>query len=130
MTHTDTLTNLTLDETIDLHLEAYAEPDPARRAALLEQVWTRDGQLFDPPFDGVGPVGIAQLVDVVLEHYPAHHFERTTAVDSHHGFARYGWSLVAADGAVGTSGTDVVTVDDDGHLVQVVGFFGDLPPRS
>jgi hypothetical protein len=130
MTHTDTLTNLTLDETIDLHLEAYAEPDPARRTTLLGQAWTQHGQLFDPPFDGVGPAGIAALVDVVLEHYPAHHFERTTAVDSHHGFARYGWSLVAADGAVGTTGTDVVTVDDDGRLVQVIGFFGDLQPRS
>jgi hypothetical protein len=130
MTPTTALNNMTLDDTIDLHLEAYAEPDPTRRSALLDQVWTRDGQLFDPPFDGTGPAAIAALVDVVLEHYPAHHFERTTTVDSHHDFARYGWALVGADGVVGASGTDVVTVDDSGRLARIVGFFGDLQPRS
>jgi hypothetical protein len=122
MTHTMTLTN-----TIDTHLEAYAEPDPARRAELIGQVWAADGQLFDPPFDGTGTTAIAALTNVVLEHYPAHHFERTTAVDEHHGFARYGWSLIAADGTVAVTGTDVVTVGEDGRLDRIVGFFGDLP---
>jgi len=117
-----------LESTVDAHLAGYCEPDAARRLALLSEAWSPDGRLFDPPFDGTGPDGIAALVDAVLEHYPAHTFRRTSAVDAHHTFARYGWELVAPDGTVAVAGTDVVTVADDGRIDTVVGFFGDLPP--
>ena len=64
----------------------------------------------------------------MLEHYPAHTFRRTTGVDAHHTYARYGWELVAPDGTVAVAGTDVVTLDADGRIATIVGFFGDLPP--
>ena len=57
----------------------------------------------------------------------AHTFRRTTGIDEHHGVARYGWELVAADGAVAVGGTDIAEIGDDGRLVRVTGFFGDLP---
>ena len=125
MTHTMTLT-----DTIDTHLRAYAEPDPGVRAGLIAQIWADDGQLFDPPFDGTGRDAIAGLTDVVLEHYPAHTFQRTTTIDEHHGFARYGWALTGADGTVAVTGIDVATLDDQGRLTRVVGFFGDLVPAD
>jgi hypothetical protein len=121
-------TQTTLHDTIDTHLRAYAEPDPTLRADLIGQVWAADGRLFDPPFDGTGPAAITALGDVLLQHYPAHRFERTTAVDEHHGFARYGWALIGPDGAAAVTGTDIATVGDDGRLAQVVGFFGDPAP--
>jgi hypothetical protein len=111
---------------VDLHLRAYCEPDAARRAALVAQAWSADGVLIDPPFDGTGHDGIAAMADVVLTHYPAHTFRRTTAVDAHHTFARYGWSLEAPDGTIAVTGTDVVEMDDDGRLQRIVGFFGEL----
>ena len=80
---TDT-TLVDLESTVDAHLAGYCEPDAARRLALLTQAWSPDGRLFDPPFDGTGPDGIAALVDAVLEHYPAHTFRRTSGVDAHH----------------------------------------------
>ena len=89
-----------LSTTIDTHLAAYCEPDAERRAALVAKVWS--------------------------PHYPGHTFRRTTAVDEHHGYARYGWALVAADGTVAVAGTDIATLDGDGRLVKVVGFFGEL----
>lgn len=110
---------------IDTHLVAYAEPDAERRLQLLTDVWAADGQLLDPPFDGSGIDAISGLTDAVLAHYPGHAFRRTTAVDEHHTFARYGWDLVAPDGTVAVSGTDVVEVDD-GRIVRIVGFFGEL----
>ena len=51
---------------------------------------------------------------------------RGMSLDEHHGYARYGWALVAADGTVAVAGTDIATLDDDGRLVKVVGFFGEL----
>jgi hypothetical protein len=115
-----------LTTTVDTHLAAYCEPDAERRAALVAQVWSPQGQLVDPPMEGEGLEAIASLGDVVVTHYPGHTFRRTTTVDEHHGYARYGWALVAPDGTVAVTGTDVVTVDPDGRLVKIVGFFGDL----
>ena len=115
------LTNL-----IDTHLAAYCDADADRRAALVAEVWSTDGSLIDPPFDGTGREAIAAMTDVVLAHYPGHAFRRTTVVDAHHKFARYGWELVASDGAVAISGTDVVELAADGRLGRIIGFFGDL----
>lgn len=112
--------------TIDTHLAAYCEPDPARRGGLIAAAWAEGGTLVDPPFDGTGRAGIAALTGQVLAHYPDHRFRRNTAVDAHHGLARYGWELVAPDGSAAVTGTDVVETDDDGRLVRVVRFFGDL----
>lgn len=126
---TDTTAPTETAALVDTHLEAYAEPDRARRTELLAQVWADDGQLLDPPFDGTGIAAIADLVDTVLEHFPGHAFRRTTAVDEHHAYARYGWELVGPDGTVAVGGTDVAEIVD-GRIVRVVGFFGDLADRD
>ncbi len=127
MSNTDTTQDtVSMTATIELHLEAYALADRARREALVAACWNIDGVLFDPPLAGRGHVEINGLADVVLTHYAGHHFQRTTAVDAHHGFARYGWDLVGPDGTVAVSGTDFVEFDDDGKLLRVVGFFGAL----
>jgi hypothetical protein len=116
--------------TIDLHLEAYALADRDRRQALVAAGWNTDGVLLDPPFAGRGHAEINGLADIVLTHYADHHFQRITAVDTHHGFARYGWDLVGPDGTVAVSGTDFVEFDDDSKLLRVVGFFGALDQRD
>jgi hypothetical protein len=112
--------------TIDNHLAGYCEPDAARRTELLGTAWTSTGELIDPPMAGNGVEEIAGLADTVLTHYPDHRFQRTTAVDEHHGFARYGWSLVSPDGTAAVTGFDFARVDGEGKLLQVIGFFGDL----
>src|SRR5688500_18153652 len=102
---TDTALDLDMmTAAIDTHLEAYGEPDGTRRADLVARVWAADGELIDPPIDGRGHDGIAGLGDVVHAHYAGHTFRRTSAVDAHHGVARYSWALVAADGGVTLTG--------------------------
>src|SRR5690242_8819676 len=110
----DTTTTTDLATTIDAHLAAYGEPDAATRADLVRRIWSADGQLLDPPIEGAGHDGIAALGDIVQAHYAGHTFRRTSAVDTHHGFARYAWDLVAPDGSVAISGLDVAEVGDDG----------------
>jgi len=128
MTTIDNATE-SVTQTIDSHLEAYALADADRRGALVAANWNADGELFDPPFSGRGHAEIAAMTDVVLTHYAGHRFTRTTTVDIHHGYARYGWDLVAPDGAVAVSGTDFVQFDEGGKLARIVGFFGALEPR-
>ncbi len=131
MTTTDTTTNTpgaSPDGIIDAHLEAYALADTDRRDALVAANWNIDGELLDPPLEGRGRAEISALADAVLAHFPEHRFVRITAVDAHHGFARYGWELVGPDGVVAVNGTDVVQFDEAGKLLRIVGFFGPLEP--
>ena len=114
-----------LTETIDTYLEAYGETDPTRRATLIAQAWATDGKLIDPPLDAAGHDGIDGMFVAVQGQFPGHTFRRSTELDAHHGFARYGWQLVAADGSVTLAGTDIAEVDDNGRLVRVTGFFGE-----
>ncbi|MEY2582452.1 MAG: hypothetical protein QOE09_2301 [Ilumatobacteraceae bacterium] len=114
------------DTTIDQHLQAYAMADVDRRTALIAGAWNSEGELLDPPLEGRGHAEIGALADVVLTHYAGHRFVRTTAVDSHHGFARYGWELAGPDGSVAVSGIDVAQFDQAGKLLRIVGFFGPL----
>jgi hypothetical protein len=124
----NTTTTTDLATLVDTHLAAYCEPDPAKRATLVAAVWAPDGRLLDPPFDGEGHDGIAAMADAVLTHYAGHRFERTTAIDEHHGIARYGWALVDPEGTPAVTGTDVVELSTDGTISRIVGFFGDLAP--
>jgi len=128
MTTTENTT--TIVDTIDMHLQAYAMADANRRDELVAAAWNADGELLDPPLEGRGRAEISALADVVLTHYAGHRFVRTTAVDAHHGFARYGWNLTAPDGTVAVSGIDVAQFDDDGKLLRIVGFFGPLEPLA
>jgi hypothetical protein len=117
----------TTPTTVDTHLDAYAEPDPARRDRLIATVWAEDGQLIDPPLDAAGREGISGMAATVQSLYPGHTFRRTSAVDAHHGLARFEWALVAPDGTEAATRLDVVEIGDDGLLRRVVGFMGPIP---
>jgi hypothetical protein len=121
-------TTTSIDTLIDANLTAYGNPDAASRQAQLAAVWTADGSLIDPPIDGTGLAGIDQMMAAVQGQFPGHTFRRTSAIDTHHGLARYSWELVGGDGAVALTGLDVAEVTADGKLARVVGFLGDLQP--
>ena len=115
---------------IDLYLQAYNERDAARRVTLIEQAFQPEAHLFDPPIEGAGHDGINEMFATVQGMFADHKFRRSTGIDAHHGIARYGWELVAADGTVALAGMDVAVVGGDGKLNRVAGFFGDLPARE
>jgi len=120
----------TIEATIDANLEAYLEPDSDRRVRLIKDVWASEGHLFEPPLDAKGHEAINEMFVTVQGMFPGHTFRRTSAVDAHHGIARYGWEMLAADGSVALTGMDVAVVDAEGKLTRIAGFFGDLPARD
>ena len=126
---TDTINPTELATAIDTYLAGYCEPDPDARAALIAAAWMPDGELLDPPLAGRGHAELGTLTDAVLAHYPGHTFRRSSAIDAHHGRARFTWELVAPDGAVAVVGTDFVELTDAGTIQRVVGFFGPLAPN-
>ena len=116
--------------TVDLYLSAYNEKDAPTRMGLLEQAFSADGRLIDPPLDGVGREGISDMMGAVHQQFPGHSFRRTSAVDEHHGHLRYGWELLDPAGTVALTGMDVAEIDSKGQLVRVVGFFGPMPAAA
>jgi hypothetical protein len=116
-----------VETTIERWFTALNETDGSRRAPLVEQAWTPDGQWVDPPFEGQGHEAINGMVDAIYQQFPDHRFRRASAIDAHHDSLRIGWELVSPDGEVAVAGTDVGVLDGDGRLARVTGFFGPLP---
>ena len=116
-----------LTTVIDAWLEAFAEEDVERRTKLIEQAWSPEGRLVDPPLEGEGYGGLSEAADLVHTHYAGHTFRRVSGIDTHHEFVRYGWELVGPDGNPVIAGIDVGEVAPDGRLRKITGFFGDLP---
>jgi hypothetical protein len=123
--NTDLPTRTTM---IDLYLDAYGEPDPVRRRALIERCFDADAVLADPPMDAVGHDALDGMFAAVQGQFPGHRFERTSGVDAHHDAARYEWRLSAPDGTAVLAGTDVVRFTPTDTIASVVGFFGPTPP--
>ena len=52
---------------------------------------------------------------------------RTSAVDVHHGVARFAWHVVQADGTALPEGIDIAFISADGSRIErVIGFFGPI----
>lgn len=115
-----------ITETVDTYLAMWNEEDAERRAALISAAWAPGGRYVDPLLEADGHAALREMVAGVHAHYPGHRFQRTTAIDTHHDEVRFGWQLVAPDGAVTVAGIDVGTLGADGKLTRITGFFGDL----
>lgn len=115
---------------IDTYLAAYGEPDTTKRAELVADAFAVDATLADPPFSATGHVELSASFAEVQAQFPQHRFTRTSAVDHHHGTARFTWSLDASDGSTAVAGTDFVRFGPEGKIESVAGFFGDLEPTA
>jgi len=104
------------------YLAAWNEPDPARRHALVAALWSPQGRYADPLMSGQGHEGIARMIEAARAQFPGLRFTPRGQADGHGPFARFSWSLGPAGGAAVAGGTDVVRLDDDGRLVEVIGF--------
>jgi len=123
---TEAATTETATAAVAAYLEAWNEPDAAKRAPLIEAVWAADGQLIDPPFAVQGQAAIVEAMSGVHEQYPGHRFRQVSAVDAHHDQFRYAWEFVSPGGEVVLAGTDTGELTEDGRLRRVAGFWGDL----
>ena len=122
--------NSSIETIVDSHLAAYCEPDAGTRLSVFSEVWNRGGRLVDPPLESSGHQGMSDQAAALLQQFPGHRFVRTTAVDQHHEFARYGWALRNAMGQEVLEGMDFVTLDVDGRIMKIVGFFGPQERRG
>ena len=120
-------TAVTVAEIVDTYLASLGQTDPDARAAMIATSWTPEGRYVDPARDITGPEAMQATIAAVQEQAPGATFRRTTAIDQHHEYLRFGWEMVGPDGALALSGIDVGVLAGDGKLKGICGFFGDLP---
>lgn len=119
---------MSIEAIIDRYCEAWSDPEPAARAAALAEVWANGARYTDPRADTYGAEALLAHIAGVLAQRPGARVVRTSAVQQHHGFARFGWRVIEADGNRLPEGLDIAVIGEDGRITQIVGFFGPLPP--
>ncbi len=112
---------------IDRYCAVWNEVDEALRATLLHAVWARDATYTDPRAATTGAEELLAHIVRIRASRPGARIERTTAVDIHHGIARFGWRVVEADGNKLPEGLDIAFFTPDGSRIEsIIGFFGPL----
>lgn len=114
-------------ETIDRYCQAWSHPDPSRREELLADVWAAGASYTDPTVRLEGADALLTHIGRVQAGRPGARVVRTTDVDEHHGFARFGFQAIGTDGAILREGVDVAFMAADGTRIErIIGFFGPL----
>jgi SnoaL-like domain len=118
----------TMEHLIDRFCEAWSEFDAARRERLLREVCDDQARYTDPRGEATGVAELTAFIGQILAGRPGAKVVRTTAVDSHHRLARFGWRVVQADGTVLREGIDFAEISPAGKLARITGFVGPLAP--
>jgi len=117
------------EQLIDRYCAAWTDPDPAKRAALLEQVWAKGATYTDPTVHAAGSAELLAHIARVQERRPGAKVVRTSALDAHHTSARFAWRAIDANGTELVHGIDLVLLSSDGAKIErIIGFFGPLAP--
>ena len=118
----------TAREAMDAYAGAWNASDPETARRLVEQAMTADALMAYPSFDARGWDGIAALMVAYKQQLPGVRIELTSNVEEHHGWARVGWRMRDAAGAVLGEGEDVAEMAADGRFSRMLGFRNPLPP--
>ncbi len=104
------------------YIEAWNEPDAARRGRLIAQAWAEDAQYLDPMMAGEGHGGIDAMIAGVQQQFPDHRFVLAGVPDGHKDRVRFSWTLCTVNGVAAARGTDFGILAADGRLSSVTGF--------
>ncbi|WP_305094569.1 nuclear transport factor 2 family protein [Prescottella sp. R16] len=116
-----------LDTTIRNYLDTWNETDSGKRAALVEDLWARDGRYVDPMGSAEGPAAVSALIGAVQEQFEGMRFELAGDIDAHHDQARFTWALGPVGAEPLVIGFDVLECDPDGRVRTVLGFLDKVP---
>lgn len=120
------MTDDTLNDFDQQYLQTWTEPDPERRRANIERMWSADGRMV------ISPIGVTvQGVDEIAAHIAQVHeqniaerglrfvYDQDAEADD---ALLLRWSMLTPDGSAVGRGVDVVFREADG-LVQTVYMF-------
>lgn len=118
-----------LDQLVDTYERVINGADEDTRQAAASQALA-DGFTFVGPQVGevTGREAVVETMRAMREQAPADvQIRRTTPIDEHNGWLRFGWEFADEDGRTIARGLDVAQLADDGRLAAVVAFFDESP---
>ncbi|MFP8836297.1 hypothetical protein ACLIJR_18700 [Hydrogenophaga sp. XSHU_21] len=121
----------TIEHLIDTYCAGWATSTPEDRERLIRATLADDATYCDPKTNHLAIPDLLEHISGVQAKRPGAKVVRTSAVDVHHGFARFHWHVALPDGTTLLEGLDVLELSSDGKRIQrVLGFFGPLQRRS
>ena len=109
------------------YLQAWNEGDPARRQALIHEVFRENATYVDPLAQVAGHGELDALIAGMQARFAGARFTMKGTPDGHHDRLRFSWSL-GASGKTIAEGTDIATTATDGRLQSVTGFLDYVDP--
>ena len=120
-----------VEKLVDRYCEGWSASTPTERERILRSVLHGDARYCDPRCEPLPLEALLRHIDKVHATRPGARVLRTSAVDMHHGHARFQWHVRLPDGRSLPESLDIVELTDDhNHILRITGFFGPLPPRS
>lgn len=119
---------MALDDMVDTYCAAWNANHPAERNRLLRITWTAQARYSDPLVQDLDRAALVAHIGSLLDRFPGSTIRRNSLVDSHHGWLRFGFVRLAADGSVMREGVDICELGEGGRLHRITGFFGPLAP--
>ncbi|OSP40010.1 hypothetical protein B7767_28640 [Streptomyces sp. 13-12-16] len=114
------------DELARRYLASWNERDPARRRALVDELWTDDACYVDPIVTAEGRDAVEEVVATAQRQFPGLVYRPAGKADGHHGVARLAWELAPAGGPPVIVGLAVM-VTERTRLRRVYGFLDPVP---
>jgi len=108
------------------YLAAWNEMDAKGVRPLLEKSCAKDVLFVDPANTTRGIDELEAMIVKARRDRPTASYLRASGVDGHNRRYRYLWE-VHIDGKLVLPGMDVTTIDENGKVVQIDGFFGEFP---
>ncbi|MFC3491770.1 nuclear transport factor 2 family protein [Glycomyces rhizosphaerae] len=109
------------------YINAFNETDAAERKRLVAELFTADVYYVDPMAAVSGHDGVDAFIAAAHQQFPGWVFTLVGPVDGHGTQARFTWGLGPAGAEPPVIGFDVIVVDEDGRIVQVLGFLDKVP---
>jgi SnoaL-like domain len=110
------------------YLAAWNEPDVTKIRAHLDGSVAPGVVFADPANHTVGVDELEAMIREARIGIPTAEYVQTSGIDGGHDRRyRYSWE-VRVDGATFAVGMDCTTVDAEGRIERLDGFFGDFPP--
>ncbi|MER5299435.1 MULTISPECIES: nuclear transport factor 2 family protein [Streptomyces] len=117
-----------LTELAGRYIAVWNEPDQAKRAAAISELFTAEATYTDPLADVQGHEGIGAVIAGARDQFKGFDFRVLGDVDANHHIARFQWELVPASGGENiVIGFDVAVTDGAGKIRAVYGFLDKVP---
>jgi hypothetical protein len=118
----------TIEDIVLAYVAAWNEHDPARCRDHVANCWAVDATAIGTTSVLVGREALVADIERFHREMPGYRGVLTSGLDAHHNVVRFAVTLLDAAGARVADAIDVGTTGPDGLLVQIITFWGPLPP--